>query len=263
MIITDETKRGEKMPDIAVHTAFGAEVLERTALDVDRGIYDLGLLGPDPYLFYRFYRPPFRSRANRYASTMHRERTGEFLMELARRAKDNYEVFSYLAGFLCHYALDSNTHPYINRKAKNRSTMHMAIEHRLDNKIGGEIRIPPFLPDSMEESVGGAITKVYGWQDAWEKLRQGHRDMTPFYRIVEDKKGRLDRVARKTHTKLALISYKSKSVDDMDLSGFEPLYCRALYDATRYIEATQAFINGKTGEKELSAVIGSRSYIDG
>ena len=46
------------MPDIIVHTAFGAEVLERTALDVDRDIYDLGLLGPDPYLFYRFYRPP-------------------------------------------------------------------------------------------------------------------------------------------------------------------------------------------------------------
>ena len=30
------------MPDIIVHTAFGAEVLERTALDVKRDIYDLG-----------------------------------------------------------------------------------------------------------------------------------------------------------------------------------------------------------------------------
>ena len=251
------------MPDIIVHTAFGAEVLERTALDVKRDIYDLGLLGPAPYLFYRFYRPPFRSRVSRYASTMHRERTGVFLMELARRAKNSPEVFSYLAGFLCHYALDSNTHPYINRKAKNRGAMHMAIEHRLDNIKGGELRIPPFLPESMKDSVGGAITKVYGWDDAWEKLRQGHRDMTPFYRIVEDKSGRLDWFARKTHTKLALISYKSKSVDDMDLSGFEPLYRRALYDATRYIEAARDYINGKTCEKELSVVIGSRSYIDG
>lgn len=251
------------MPDIVMHTAFGAEVSELTGLTVDRDIYNFGLLGPDPYLFYRFYLPPFRNRVNRCASVMHRERTGDFLMELMRRAKENRMVFSYAAGFLCHYALDSNTHPYINRKAKNSAAMHMAIEHKLDKLNGGAIRIPPFLPESLKDDVGGAITAIYGWDDAWEKLRQGHRDMTPFYRLVEDKSGRLDRIASKTHTKLALISYRSTAIDDMDLRGFDPLYRRALDDAVRYIQAAQAFVGGGMDETELRAVIGSRSYIEG
>ena len=251
------------MPDIVVHSAFGAEALARTGLDVDRDIFNFALLGPDPFLFYRFYRPPFRNRVNGYASVMHRERTGDFLMELARRAKGSRDMFSYFTGFLCHYALDSNTHPYINRKAKNRGSMHMAIEHRLDRMNGGAICIPPFLPERMKDGVGGAIAKIYGWDDAWEMLREGHRDMTPFYRIVEDKRGRLDWVARKTHTKLAHLSYRSSSADDIDLSGFEPLYRRALYDAAGYIEAARDFVEGKIGESELRKIIGNRSYIDG
>lgn len=251
------------MPDIVVHTAFGAEVLARTGLGADRDIYDFGLLGPDPYLFYRFYVPPFRNRVNRYASVIHRERTGDFLIELARRSRGSREVFSYLAGFLCHYALDSNTHPYINRKSKGSAVMHMAIEHKLDNMNGGDVRIPPFLPESMKDAVGGAITAVYGWPDAWEKLRQGHRDMAPFYRLVTDRKGRLDRFASKTHTKLELVSYRSKALDSMDLRGFCPLYRRALDDAVRYIEAARAYADGMIDEAALRAVIGSRSYIEG
>ena len=126
------------MPDIVVHTKFGAEVFGRTEPDIDRDIYNFGLLGPDPYLFYRWYVPPFRHRVNRYSAVMHRERTGGFLTELARRAVGDRAVVSYLCGFLCHYALDAATHPYINEKAGYSAVMHMAIEHRLD-KMSGEI----------------------------------------------------------------------------------------------------------------------------
>lgn len=251
------------MPDIIVHTGFGAEVAQRLGLDVDSDIYNFGLLGPDPYLFYRFFMPPFRNRVNRYASVMHREHTGDFLTALARRAKGNRQVFSYLAGFLCHYALDADTHPYINRKARNSAAMHMAIEHKLDTLNGGEICIPPFLPESMKEDVGGAITEIYGWDDAWEKLREGHSHMEPFYRLVEDKSGRLDRFARLSHTKLALVSYRSKAIDDMDLRGFIPLYNRALKDAGRYITAAIDYVEGRTDEDEFRGVIGDRSYIEG
>ena len=251
------------MPDIIVHTRFGAQVLERTGAEVDRDVFDFGLLGPDPYLFYRFYRPPFRHRVNRYASVMHNQRTGDFLAELARRARGSRAVYSYLLGFLCHYALDSCTHPYINRKAKNSAVMHMAVEHRLDNLCGGAIRIPPFLPDTMRGEIGGAIRAVYGWPDAWEKLRQGHRDMAPFYRLVGDRSGRLDAFARRTHTGLALVSYRSAALDDMDLRGFEPLYRRALDDAVRFITAARQYVGGALDEAGFREVIGSRSYIKG
>lgn len=251
------------MPDIVVHTSFGAEVLERVNADVDRRIFDFGLLGPDPFLFYRFYLPPFRHRANRYSSVMHRERTGDFLTELACRAKDDHAVFSYLAGFLCHYALDSNAHPYINLKAENSFAMHVAIEHRLDILNGGNVRIPPFLPESMREQVGSAMTEIYGWDDAWDKFKQGRRDMKPFYAIVTDKSGMLDRFAAKTRTKLALISYRSKAIDGMDLSGFYPLYRKALDDAEKFIEAAEKFTANEIDESEFRAVVGHRSYIEG
>ena len=251
------------MPDIIVHTSFGAQVLERLAIDVDRDIYDFGLVGPDPFLFYRFYSAPFRHRANRYSSTMHRERTGDFLIELIKRGKGDREVFSYAAGFLCHYALDSNTHPYINRKATNSFPMHMAIEHKLDRMNGGKVRIPRFLPESMKDAVGGAITGIYGWDDAWEKFKQGHRDMKPFYAIVTDESGWLDRIAGKTRTKLALISYRSKVIDDMDLRGFYPLYNRAVDDAARFIRVADDFAHDKLDEAALREIIGNRSYIDG
>lgn len=251
------------MPDNIIHMSFGAEILERLELDVVRDIYDLGLLGPDPFLFYRFYIMPFRHRVNRYSSTMHRMLTGDFLVELIKRARNSRETFSYAAGFLCHYALDSDTHPYIIRKSKNSYPMHMAIEHKLDRMHGGEIHIPPFLPESMKDDVGGAITKIYGWNDVWEKFKQGHRDMKPFYKIVEDKSGILNFIAGKSHTKLALVSYLSTAIDDMDLRGFYRLYPRALDNAAKYIEAARDFVNDKIDEATLREIIGNRSYIDG
>lgn len=251
------------MPDIVVHTKFGAEVAERMELDIDRDIYNFGLLGPDPYLFYRWFVPPFRNRVNRYSSVMHRERTGDFLTELARRAKESREVLSYLCGFLCHYALDSTAHPYINAKANNSGAMHMAIEHKLDVMSGGNIRIPPFLPQSLCSDVGGAITALYGWADAWEKLREGRRHMASFYRIVSDENGTLDRITRKAHSKLTLVSYRSRAIDDMDLSGFMPLYQQALDDAILFIDTARLFVSGRIDEMQFKAVIGSRSYIEG
>lgn len=251
------------MPDIAVHTQFGAEVIDRLQADIDRRIYDFGLLGPDPYLFYRWYIPPFRNRVSRYASVMHRTRTGEFLIELANRAVNNSEVFSYLCGFLCHYALDSTAHPYINSLAHNSGAMHMAIEHKLDLMSGENIRIPPFLPESMHRDIGGAITRIYGWGDAWEMLREGRRCMASFYLVVTDKSGRLDRIAEKTHSKLRLVSYKSKAIDGMDLSGFEPLYQKALDNAVGFITAARSFVAGELTEDRLREILGSRSYIEG
>lgn len=251
------------MPDIVMHTKFGADMIERLGLETDREIFDFGLLGPDPYLFYRFYKPPFRNKVNSYSSVMHNERTGDFLLELAERSKEDLKVFSYLCGFLCHYALDSNTHNFINEKAGNKASIHMAIEHRLDVMTGKNIRIPPFLPESLRETVGGAITKIYGFPDAWEMLREGRRDMAPFYRIVSDKSGRLARIASLTHTKFACVSYRSKAVENMDLSGFYPLYDRALDDAEMFIRTAQAFVFGTKDEEAFKKIIGSRSYITG
>ena len=250
------------MPDIVVHRHMGYEVWERLGMDLQGEVFSFGLLGPDPFLFYRFYIPPFRHRINRYASVMHRERTGDFLLELAKSCRDK-DNFSYLAGFLCHYALDSATHPYIIEKAKGSGAMHLAIEHRLDVLDGGEIRIPPFLPQTMREYVSGAIIRIYGWRDAWKGLEQGYRDMKPFYRLVQDQNGVLDRLFGWTRGKAAMLSYRSHLCDNMDLSGFRPLYDQAVKDAVQFILAAKAYVSGTMEEAAFRQVTGNRSYIEG
>ena len=251
------------MPDIIVHTCFGEEVRERLQIELDRDIYAFGLIGPDPYLFYHFYIMPFHHRVNRYSSIMHRQHTGDFLVELARRSRKNREVFSYLAGFLCHYALDSTVHPYVNRKAKNGFAMHIAIEHRLDRENGGKLVLPPFLPERLKPDVGGAIVKIYGWRDAWEKMKAGRRDMEPFYHMIQDDKGLLNRILYHSHTKAAWLTYQSNAADDIDLRGFYPLYRKAVEYAVTYIKAADRYARGEINEIQLREVIGNRSYIEG
>lgn len=251
------------MPDIVVHARMGAEVIDKLKIKIDRDAFAFGLLGPDPYLFYRFFLPPFIHRVNRYSSVMHRVHTGAYLTELALRSRGNPELFAYLSGFLCHYALDSSTHPYINRKAKNDPAVHLAIEHRLDKLDGGELKVPPFLPERMKGAVGGAITKIYGWKDAWEKLKEGHSYMEPFYHMITHEGDMLNRILYHSHTKAALLTYQSAAVDELDLRGFYPLYRRAIDRATAYIRSVSDFHNGCIDEAALRQIIGNRSYIDG
>ena len=252
------------MPDIVVHTSMGKKVLERINMDIDKNIFRFGLLGPDPYLFYNFFVPPFRNRVNKYSSIMHRQRTGDFLTELANRSFNNRKMFSYLCGFLCHYALDSNTHPYICKKANYGYAQHMAIEHRLDNIDGGGIIIPDFLPESMKNDVGGAIRKIYGFDDPWNKLKKGHSHMAPFYSIVYDRTGMLDKLVGWTRTKVSYVSYKSDMVSEIDLSGFRPLYNKAVNDGVIFLMAAKEYVVLQSiDEYQFRKIIGNRSYIDG
>ena len=100
------------MPDIVQHHAFGTEVREALAPEIRKYLaeqpYIFALYGPDPWFMYR----PVKPRQGR-GRRMHTTRTGEFLRALALQAKTGTaprETFSYLAGFLCHYALDSVAH---------------------------------------------------------------------------------------------------------------------------------------------------------
>ena len=96
------------MPDIVVHNAMGDKVLERLDTEIssfiDRDVFGVSVMGPDPFIFYRFFAPHFRHGINQRSHTMHHTKTGQFLMELAKRSQSS-EMFSYLAGFLCHYAI--------------------------------------------------------------------------------------------------------------------------------------------------------------
>lgn len=80
-------------------------------------VYNIGTQGPD--LFF-FYLTSFLSKDTRdIGYLLHEEKVGTFIRSMATYAnkleneEDKEIAFSYISGYLAHYSLDANTHPYI------------------------------------------------------------------------------------------------------------------------------------------------------
>ena len=129
---------GEKeviwMPALYAHKCFGTDVRERLSEDL-KGIlkkypipFCIGLQGPDMYFFYR---PWTRTHVSTYAEKMHHENADEFFKkaakEIQKRGRCSRE-YAYILGFICHFALDSVCHPYVNQMVKRIEVGHMEIE---------------------------------------------------------------------------------------------------------------------------------------
>ena len=236
------------MPDIVVHNAVGERAINSLAPEVrnliDVEVFRLGVLGPDPFITYRFFLPHFRHGINQRSGIMHRTKTGEFLMELARNSSSE-EMFSYLAGFLCHYALDSTAHPLVYQLQGDKGYMHMAIERKLDiielNQQHKQLRdIMKLLPEFLDiPEVRLAMQRVYGWNDDYYKISYKH--IKAFYWIVKDQHGVLNLLLGWTKGKFAALSFRTLLCEGMDLSAFERLKGEAANTASSLITASYEY----------------------
>lgn len=100
-------------------------------IETDCDLFNIGLHGPD-ILFYN--RPYIHSKINRLGSAMHKQRADIFFYQALEVLKETNSKaqFAYLCGFICHYILDSNCHPYINTIIKETGVTHFEIETELD-----------------------------------------------------------------------------------------------------------------------------------
>ena len=188
------------MPDMAVHYYFGQSVrasLPHT-IKLDQGVFDFALSGPDDW-FYCFWSKKLRSRAR----LMHNTKTGLFLRSLAAEP----ELFSYFAGFVCHYALDAICHPYIivrtgmydgTRRTRQYIGRHTALERALDRWILGENAgkhpitekmLGRKLPQELASAINRAYHSTYGWDDVYKDLLAAKQHMRRYLRILENPDG--------------------------------------------------------------------------
>ena len=290
------------MPDIAVHHAFGQEVKASLPPEIQRELleepYTFALYGPDPWFMYQ----PWKRRQGR-GRRMHTTKTGSFLISLAGKAMNGSsprETFSYLAGFLCHYALDSTTHPYIiwrttetwpTRKA------HMDLEHALDISLlkreGFWTERHPVtdhhfprvrLPASMREDLNAVYQEVYGWSDALPALNACYARYRMAFRVMEAPCSVLTVLAAlfPTH-RLRAFSYRTSAFLDRDVENlshqpwyeayapdlesfesFPELVEKAKSEAVRMIGDCYAYARAHTLSKEaLARSLGNRSYLSG
>lgn len=290
------------MPDPVLHTVFGKEVRERLSPEARNALvsepYSFALYGPDPWFGYK----PWIRREGR-GRVMHTVKTGEFLTALAEQAKagkSRAEMYSYLAGFLCHYALDTAAHPYIIRRTETDPPVpraHMGFEHTLDqNQIArdgfaGEAHpvtdhyfLAFRLPPVMEEDLNRVYEKVYGWKDCWRLLNRSCRVFRTFFRALENPRGLPAAAAR--HRKgggLRSLTYSNSYFQDADVENeaheewahshddtvlsresMAELKEKGICRAVRMIEAAYRYIfTGTCSEKELAEIIGSDSYLSG
>ena len=258
------------MPDIAAHNAMGDKVLSaldaEIASQIDISVFRAAVMGPDPYLFYYFFIPPFRHKTNRRSTAMHRTKTGRFLTELAVRSRSR-EAFSYLAGFLCHYALDSTAHPFVYEAAGYRAAMHTAIEHKIDFMILRRqekqprdiMALFPDYPDLPE--VREAMKVVYGWDD--DRFRTGWRHMKAFHWMTKDSRGIMKSLLGWMGSMPASLSYRTRLADRIDISPYDRLESEAVSLGIKLVTAAHQYRNGELSGEELKSIIGSRSYAGG
>ena len=120
------------MPAFYTHYRFGCDVLKQLPEDIrsictaHRGLFDIGLHGPDIYFFYR---PVLPNKVNRIGYAAHK-RSGRYFLQRAQKviasAHDKDAARAYFYGLLCHFTLDSICHPYIHTAMKEFNVTHAA-----------------------------------------------------------------------------------------------------------------------------------------
>ena len=129
------------MPSTYAHRRFGADVLQQLPaalqdqIGKNRALFDVGLHGPD-LLFY--YHAAKSNPVGALGNAMH-EQPGRVFFERARgvvrQAKDRDAALAYALGFVCHFALDSTCHPYVEAYVRESGVSHCEIETEFDNAL--------------------------------------------------------------------------------------------------------------------------------
>ena len=239
------------MPAILTHYIAGQAVLHGLAPQVRAKIqpceqlYSLGTQGPDIF----FYDIPgaLRKRTRGIGSYMHQNDLGLFLVQMAREARyagpasdpaaprgmrplpvvefdepdkeseakpafnTRDAIFSYTAGFVMHYLVDSRTHPYVYAHTEKpglsqiaNSTCHHRFETAIDiamlqifsGKKPADYRLWKLINANRAEmtaasgAASAAIQDIYDRVVSQREVRKAMRCMVQIVRLIQSRKGR-------------------------------------------------------------------------
>ncbi|MBQ8307034.1 MAG: zinc dependent phospholipase C family protein [Blautia sp.] len=127
------------MPTTYTHDLFGRDVYRRLPAEMKQVIrrngdlYRIGLHGPDILFYYMISKNP----VSQYGVKMHHTPARAFFEQgtaLVRSTGDE-ALLAYLLGFGCHYLLDSQAHPFVNRMAREGVVSHTMLEKEFDRKL--------------------------------------------------------------------------------------------------------------------------------
>ncbi len=144
------------MPSLYAHNLYGRLVARQTTpflrqlLRQHYRAFAIGCQGPD-ILF--FHQPLKGSAVSALGNTIHNAPASDFIgkgasylcqpadvlalqrMEQKNASWSKANAYAYLLGFLCHYALDSTCHPYINRVVETIPFDHVEMETEFERYL--------------------------------------------------------------------------------------------------------------------------------
>lgn len=129
------------MPAIYAHDRFGAIVSEQLKGDLKELVsryytqFKIGLQGPDIFFFYKAYSS---NRVTKYGYRLHGISAWPFFnhaVSVVREKGRDSREYAYLLGFLCHFILDSECHPYVREMIEKSGVQHLEIEEEFEKKL--------------------------------------------------------------------------------------------------------------------------------
>lgn len=129
-----------KMPATYAHYVFGKKVYKKLPKEKKQEIcqgkdaFLLGLHGPD-LLFY--YYPFKKNRINQQGVWMHKQLAAVFFDRGRTIYRETHDpvLRAYLYGFLCHFILDNECHPFVNYYMEEKGPGHLTIETEFDRYL--------------------------------------------------------------------------------------------------------------------------------
>lgn len=163
------------MPAAYTHYTFGKKVFQQLPVPIKnlisqsplhKKLFAIGLQGPDILFFYHSW---YKNHLNTMGVQMHHEPAAQFL-DAAREIMGDppdEALLSYLLGFVCHFVLDSQCHPYVEKRLSQAEVTHHEVESEFDRALMLEDGKDPmtFNPVAYAEpdpEVCEAIARVYG-----------------------------------------------------------------------------------------------------
>ena len=307
------------MPAFATHYLFleelKSQVEKETGFTLDYKVAGVGTQGPDIFIFHRLW-PPVAVYKSLFgvASLLHRCKPAELFETFAEYLKmsgNPHIARSFIYGFILHYALDRNCHPYVyayqdmitdNNKHIHSLAAHNQVEHAVDtyllNKRKGIYPPSLFNPedtfttdkkelDEIAYVMQFVSKKLFNKDIDFSEARRAATDTVKLQKVLSDKKGRAEKIAKAVETPLGpAVGYfkPSASIKPTNLllcdkyanrwhhewvspyskqastESFEDLFEKAKPDAIELIKGFDAILKG---EKTGFEVTGNISFLTG
>ncbi len=175
------------MPAATTHFEFAKDAYRLLSEDTKEKISNLPLFylgseGPDLFFFSHYVALP--NSLKKYGDYMHTHNVKETIAFMKKYCTFHTMLYSYYAGFICHYTLDSNTHPLINKNAElhhekydcEEGILHIHSEAEIDcyvlkkhNYDITDYNVHKFLKinkldaDALASMYVELFSEVYGW----------------------------------------------------------------------------------------------------